>query len=139
MILPASGFARIAEREGSYVITASYWPARKACAAGFGSIEVTVTSFGERPFFFSIHAMTKYGEVPGAWDPIVLPFRSAIFCTLARVAMPSAPKLLSIWKICLVATPFAFQTSQVSAVVAAHWTSPEAMARWRLCCGIFLI
>src|SRR5688572_26782983 len=53
--------------------------------------------------------------------------------------MPSAPKLLSSWKICLVATPLAFQTSQVSTVVAAHWMSPEAMARWRLCCGIFLI
>src|SRR5260370_269383 len=53
--------------------------------------------------------------------------------------MPSAPKLLSSWKICLVATPLAFQEIQVSTVVAAHWTSPEAMARCRSFCGIFLI
>ena len=30
-------------------------------------------------------------------------------------------------------------TIQVSTVVAAHWMSPEAMARWRSFCGIFLI
>jgi hypothetical protein len=39
----------------------------------------------------------------------------------------------------LVATPLAFQEIQVSTVVAAHWMSPEAMARWRSFCGIFLI
>ena len=39
----------------------------------------------------------------------------------------------------MVATPFAFQTIQVSTVVAAHWMSPEAIARWRSFCGIFLI
>ena len=39
----------------------------------------------------------------------------------------------------MVATPLAFHTIQVSTVVAAHWTSPEAMARCRLACGIFLI
>src|ERR1700724_2264218 len=38
----------------------------------------------------------------------------------------------------MVATPLAFHTIQVSTVVAAHWMSPEAMARWRLACGIFL-
>ncbi len=53
--------------------------------------------------------------------------------------MPSAPKLLSSWKICVVATPLAFQTIQVSTVVAAHWMAPEAMARWRSFCGILLI
>ena len=53
--------------------------------------------------------------------------------------MPSAPKLLSSWKICVVATPAAFHAIQVSTVVAAHCTSPEAMARWRSFCGIFLI
>ncbi len=53
--------------------------------------------------------------------------------------MPSAPKLLSSWKICVVGTPLAFQTIQVSTVVAAHWMAPEAMARWRSFCGILLI
>src|SRR5262249_1912218 len=38
-----------------------------------------------------------------------------------------------------VGTPFAFQTIQVSTVVAAHGISPEAMARWRSFWGIFLI
>ena len=57
----------------------------------------------------------------------------------ALTTMPSAPKLLSSWKICVVATPLAFQTTQVSTVVAAHWMSPEAMARWRSFCGIFLM
>ena len=33
----------------------------------------------------------------------------------------------------------AFQTTQVSTVVAAHWMSPDAIARWRSFCGIFLI
>ena len=37
------------------------------------------------------------------------------------------------------ATPLAFQTIQVSTVVAAHWMSPDWMARWRLACGIFLM
>ena len=46
-----------------------------------------------------------------------------------RTAMPSAPKLLSSWKICLVATPLAFQEIQVSTVVAAHWMSPERALR----------
>ena len=45
----------------------------------------------------------------------------------------------SILKSCVVATPLVFQTIQVSTVVAAHWTSPEAMARWRSFCGIFWI
>src|SRR3954463_10161711 len=53
--------------------------------------------------------------------------------------MPSAPKLLSSWNICLVATPLAFQEIQVSTVVAAHWMSPDATARCRSFCGIFLI
>ncbi len=39
----------------------------------------------------------------------------------------------------MVATPLAFHTIQVSTVVAAHWMSPDAMARWRLACGIFLM
>jgi hypothetical protein len=38
---------------------------------------------------------------------------------------------LSSWKIWVVVTPLAFHTIQVSTVVAAHWISPEAMARWR--------
>src|SRR5205085_7174129 len=46
---------------------------------------------------------------------------------------------LSSWNSCVVATPFAFHTIQVSTVVAAHCTSPLAIARWRLACGIFLI
>src|SRR5215471_8889400 len=57
--------------------------------------------------------------------------------TSLRTAMPSAPKLLSSWKICLVATPLAFQEIQVSTVVAAHWMSPDAIARCRSFCGIF--
>src|SRR5262245_45981642 len=57
---------------------------------------------------------------------------------LLRTAMPSAPYDLSIWKSCVVATPLAFHTIQVSTVVAAHWMSPDAMARCRLACGIFL-
>jgi hypothetical protein len=36
---------------------------------------------------------------------------------------------LSSWKICVVATPLAFHTTHVSTVVAAHCTSPEAIAR----------
>jgi hypothetical protein len=39
---------------------------------------------------------------------------------------------LSSWKIWVVATPAAFHATQVSTVVAAHWTSPEAMARCRV-------
>src|SRR5262245_47937596 len=58
---------------------------------------------------------------------------------LLRTTMPSAPYDLSIWKSCVVATPLAFHTIQVSTVVAAHWMSPDAMARCRLACGIFLI
>ena len=46
---------------------------------------------------------------------------------------------MSSWKICRVGTPLAFQTIQVSTVVAAHWMSPEAIARCRSFCGIFLI
>ena len=42
-----------------------------------------------------------------------------------------------VWKICFVATPFAFQTTHVSTVVAAHCTSPDAIARCRSFCGIF--
>jgi hypothetical protein len=44
---------------------------------------------------------------------------------------------LSIWKICFVATPLAFQTTHVSTVVAAHWMSPDAIASWRSFWGIF--
>ena len=40
-------------------------------------------------------------------------------------AAKSAPEAAS-------ATPAAFQTIHVSTVVAAHWMSPEASARWRL-------
>jgi len=29
--------------------------------------------------------------------------------------------------------------TQVSTVVAAHWMSPDAIARWRSFCGIFLM
>src|ERR1700754_980024 len=58
---------------------------------------------------------------------------------LLRTAMPSAPYDLSIWNSCVVATPFAFHTIQVSTVVAAHWMSPDAIARWRLACGIFFM
>src|SRR5262245_2008859 len=58
---------------------------------------------------------------------------------LLRTTMPSAPYDLSIWNSCVVATPLAFHTIQVSTVVAAHWMSPEAIARCRLACGIFLI
>src|SRR5262245_44501679 len=57
---------------------------------------------------------------------------------LLRTTMPSAPYDLSIWNSCVVATPLAFHTIQVSTVVAAHWMSPDAMARCRLACGIFL-
>src|SRR5215475_10312854 len=57
---------------------------------------------------------------------------------LLRTTMPSAPYDLSIWNSCVVATPLAFHTIQVSTVVAAHWMSPDATARCRLACGIFL-
>src|SRR5258706_6487245 len=52
--------------------------------------------------------------------------------------MPSAPYDLSSWKICLVATPLAFHTTQVSTVVAAHWMSPDATGRWRSFGGILV-
>ena len=91
------------------------------------------------PFFLRNQASVKYGAVPGAEAATVLPFRSLIEAMSLRTAMPSAPYDLSSWKICLVATPLAFQAIQVSTVVAAHWMSPEAMARCRSFCGIFLI
>jgi hypothetical protein len=75
--------------------------------------------------------------VPGGLAATVLPFRSLI------LVMPgddhAGAVALSSWKIRVVATPAAFQPIQVSTVVAAHCTSPEAMARWRSFCGIFLI
>ena len=76
--------------------------------------------------------------MPGEDAATVLPLRSAIFAMPLRTTIPSAPLLLSSWKICVVGTPFAFQTIQVSTVVAAHCTSPDAIARWRSFCGIFL-
>ena len=77
--------------------------------------------------------------MPGAEAATVLPFTSLIEAMLLRTAMPSAPYDLSSWNSCVVATPLAFHTIQVSTVVAAHWISPEAMARCRLACGIFLM
>ena len=53
--------------------------------------------------------------------------------------MPSAPYDLSSWTTCRVATPLAFQRIHVSTVVAAHCTSPEAMARCRSFCGMNLM
>src|SRR5215470_3591394 len=117
----------------------SFWPAMKACAAGPGSMLMTVTSFTVKPFFFSIQASVKYGAVPGAEAATVLPFTSLIDATSLRTTMPSAPYDLSSWNSSVVATPFAFHTIQVSTVVAAHWMSPEAMAKCRLACGIFLM
>src|SRR5688572_22876467 len=114
-------------------------PATNAFAAACGSRLTTFTSFTDKPFFFSIHASVKYGAVPGALAATVLPLRSVIFAIFGFTIIPSAPKLLSSWKICVVATPFAFHTIHVSTVVAAHWMSPEAMARWRSFCGIFLM
>src|SRR2546428_5865734 len=120
-------------------MAASFWPAMKACAAGPGSSVATLTSFTLSPFFFSIQASVKYGAVPGAEAATVLPLRSAILAMLLRTTMPSAPYDLSSWTTCRVATPLAFQRIQVSTVVAAHCTSPEAMARWRSFCGMNLI
>src|SRR3954471_14646608 len=141
MILPASGLLRTADRYGSYVIAASMpsVPAMIALAACCGSRLTTLTSLVERPFFFSIQASAKYGDVPGGLAATVLPFRSLILAMPGFTTMPSAPKLLSSWKICVVVTPAAFQPIHVSTVVAAHCTSPEAIARWRSFCGIFLI
>ena len=76
--------------------------------------------------------------MPGAEAATVLPFTSLMAAMLLRTAMPSAPYDLSIWNSCVVGTPLAFHTIQVSTVVAAHWISPEAMARCRLAWGIFL-
>src|SRR3954469_18643175 len=111
----------------------------KACAAGPGSIFTTLTSLTLRPFFFRNQASVKYGAVPGAEAATVLPLRSLIDATLPRTTMPSAPKDLSSWNSCVVATPLAFHTTQVSTVVAAHCTSPDAIARCRLACGTFLM
>ena len=69
-------------------------------------------------------APTWIGAVPGALAATVLPLRSLIFWILGFTTIPSAPKLLSSWKIFVVATPLAFHTIQVSTVVAAHWMSP---------------
>ena len=66
-------------------------PAIIAFAAGCGSRLTTLTSFTVRPFFFSIHASAKYGDVPGALAATVLPFRSAIFAMPGFTTMPSAP------------------------------------------------
>ena len=59
--------------------------------------------------------------------------------TVAASAPGTAPYDLSSCTTCVIGTPFAFQTTYVSTVVAAHWTSPDAIARWRSFCGIFLI
>ncbi|MNT49576.1 hypothetical protein D3C72_1864390 [compost metagenome] len=69
----------------------SFWPATKACAAACGDSVVVLTSFSDMPFFFSIQARPKYGAVPGASTPMVLPFRSAKLLTSLRTARPSAP------------------------------------------------
>src|SRR5215471_13426352 len=58
---------------------------------------------------------------------------------LLRTTMPSAPYDLSSWSTCLVATPLAFHTTHVSTVVAAHGTSPEAIARCRSFWGMNLM
>src|SRR5258707_9264268 len=81
----------------------------------------------------------KCGLGRGAEAATVLPLRSAALVMAGRATMPSDHMPWSILKSCVVATPFVFHTIQVSAVVAAHWTSPEAMARWRSFCGIFWI
>src|SRR5262245_50809786 len=117
----------------------SFWPAMKACAAGAGSMLTTVTSLTPRACFLRNQARVKYGAVAGAEAATVLPFTSLMLAMLLRTTMPSAPYDLSIWKSCVVATPLAFHTIQVSTVVAAHWMSPDAMARCRLACGIFLM
>ena len=111
----------------------------KAWAAGPGSRVTTLTSFTVSPFFLSIQASVKYGAVPGAEAATVLPFRSAIFAMVLRTTMPSAPYDLSSWTTCFVATPLAFHTIHVSTVVAAHCTSPEAIARCRSFCGMNLM
>jgi hypothetical protein len=66
-------------------------PAMIALAAGCGSSVTIFTSFTERPFFFSIQASAKYGDVPGALAATVLPFRSLIFWMPGLTTMPSAP------------------------------------------------
>src|SRR5262249_55883218 len=107
----------------------SFWPAINACAAAAGSMLTTVTSLTVRPFFFKNQSSVKYVAVRGAEAATVLPLMSLIDAIVLRTTIPSAPYDLSIWNNGLVATPLAFQTIQVSTVVAAHWTSPEAMAR----------
>ncbi len=66
-------------------------PAMIALAAGCGSRLTTFTSFGDRPFFFSIQASAKYGDVPGGLAATVLPFRSLILAMPGLTTMPSAP------------------------------------------------
>src|SRR5438552_2672799 len=139
MILPASGFSRTLERYGSYVIAASFCPAMNACAAGPGSRFTTLTSLTDSPFFLRNHASVKYGAVPGADAATVLPRRSAILAISFRTTMPSAPYDLSSCTTWRVATPLAFQTIHVSTVVAAHATSPEAIARCRSFWGMNLM
>ncbi|MCY1383470.1 hypothetical protein D9M68_970180 [compost metagenome] len=72
-------------------MAASFWPATKACAAGCGSSETTFTSFRLMPFLLSIQARPKYGAVPGALTPMLLPLRSEKLFTSLRTARPSAP------------------------------------------------
>src|SRR5262245_33182300 len=120
-------------------MAASFWPAMKACAAGPGSRFTIFTSFTPSPFFLRNQASVKYGAVPGAEAATVLPRRSEILPMSLRTTMPSAPYDLSSWTTWRVATPLAFQTIHVSTVVAAHATSPEAIARWRSFCGMNLI
>src|SRR5439155_24109610 len=112
-------------------LAASYWPERNACAAGPGSRLTIFTSFTVRPFFLRNHASVKYGAVPGDDAATVLPRRSLIFAMSLRTTIPSAPYDLSSCTTCFVATPLAFHTIHVSTVVAAHCTSPDAIARWR--------
>ena len=111
----------------------------KALAAGAGSSVTIFTSFSDMPFFFRIQASVKYGLVPGAEAATVLPLRSATLAMLLRATMPSEPMPWSILNSWVVAMPLVFHTIQVSTVVAAHCRSPEAMARWRSFCGIFLM
>src|SRR6266545_17968 len=120
-------------------MAASFWPAMKACAAAAGSRVAIFTSLTESPFFLSIHASVKYGAVPGAETETVLPLRSVIFAMVLRTTIPSAPYDLSSWTTWRVATPLAFQTIHVSTVVAAHCTSPEAIARCRSFWGMNLM
>ncbi len=118
----------------------SFWPAMKACAAASGSMLTTVTSFTVEAVLLQEPGQREIGR--GARRRSRNRLALHILDRLdGRCARPCRRR----HRTCRAGTAAWWRrhwrstTTQVSTVVAAHCTSPEAMARWRLACGIFLM